>query len=163
MSEEMNHVTVKSLIVNGKEHVEDVETEVGVFKVRPLTKGEKDRIAAIENRGATTNASGKGRKMQRGGDPDVDVTIDHEKLAEAQAEAFNLTLACGLSVGDEKVTVEDIKKLDVPDRVLDTIYIKIRLISGVATRDVAAFPGDSERTGLSVVDDNGPPPPVENS
>lgn len=138
-----NLVSIHSLLMNGADHIETVETEIGDFEYRPLTKGEKGQIKAVRLRGIVTSA--KATKMEgiEGMSPNTSIDVDLEKMAIANNEAFNLTLAYGLSVREEKITVEEIEKLTVKNDILDIVFKAINEISGIGEDELRPFPKNS--------------------
>lgn len=132
-------ISIQSLLVNGAEHVETVETEIGDFEYRPLTKGERDQIKAVKLRGIVTSA--KATKMEgiENMSPNASIDVDLEKMSTAEDEAFNLTLAYGLSVKDKIITVDDIKKLAVKNEILNIVFKAINEISGIGEDDLRPF------------------------
>ena len=55
----MDYIDVKSLIVNGKNHISDCATDAGIFRIRALTLGERAEIQSRAMAGIkTTGAKG---------------------------------------------------------------------------------------------------------
>ena len=118
----------KALLLAGNKHSEDVATSMGVFKIRPLTEGEKARIEAVSVKGI--KASGKSNAMQS-----LDVTMDLDTMVANDYEVKAMTLAADLSVGQEKWGANDVKSISLPPDVISLLLTKIREISGMANVD----------------------------
>jgi len=129
--EPAQRVKLSSLLINGAAHVELIETEIGVFGVRPLTNGERAQVKARRGMGLKQ----KTRVDPVTGQPSgaIDMEIDLEKSELADEEAKFLALAFGLSVEGESYSVRDIKRWTAPEGVLDTLYERICEISGMAS------------------------------
>jgi len=146
----MEDVNLESLVVNGKNHVEPVETEIGIFYVRPLTVGEKAALKIMPWK--SINASIK-TDMKKGSVPkDMDVTIGMDVMRAAQDEQKFATLAHGLSCRGKMWTLEKIKNMTISEKILDVLFEKILVISEVSKEELRPFsefrsglqPGDSD-------------------
>jgi hypothetical protein len=135
----MEEVNLESLVVNGSDHVEPVETEIGLFHVRPLTIGEKALLKTLPwksiNASATADMIKPGESMPK----DMNISIGVDVIREMQNEQKFLTLSYGLSCRKKTMTVEKVKSMTVSDKVIDTLFEKILEISGVSIEDLKPF------------------------
>ena len=139
----MEYVT-KELLLNGIKHVEEVETPLGIFKIRPLSDGEKARVQSITVKGIM--ARGKRDNMM-----DLDVTVDMEAMVLNEAESRFQMLAYGLSAEKTVFTVADVKNCNLDPAIRDRLLAEIRRISGLPSGEEALrrFREQQARPGIS--------------
>ena len=146
----MEDVKLESLIINGKDHGEPIETDIGIFYIRPLTIGEKTTLKAmpLKSLGAvSTQTDGKG-----GVPKDINVSVNVAAMQEAQTEQRILTLAYGLSCRGKTFTPDKIKQWTVSEKILDILYEKILEISEVSIKSLQPFSTIIGGVGDSVSD-----------
>jgi len=146
----MEDVILESLVINGKEHGEPVETELGVFYVRPLTIGEKAILKAMPFKSLgdiSALTDGKGTIPK-----DINVSVNIASMQEKQVEQRILTLAYGLSCKGKKFTSENIKQWTIAEKILDVIYEKILKISEVSIASLQPFSAIIRGSGASIPD-----------
>lgn len=104
----------------GKEAIETVtiefEDEKADFTIRPLTSGELSKLQAIEKKKLNVKVALENGKRKKTSvsedDPKVqDVNINTGEFTESQAEAMYKAIAWSLSIDDEIVPVEMVKKM----------------------------------------------------
>ena len=127
---------IRSLIANGINHSEFVETEIGQFEIRPLSMGEKAEIEAMGASGLKTSAKADGRNPNM----DAIISIDMSAIKQAENEARFKTLAYGLSTKNKTaLKVEDIKKLVIKEEVIEQVYKRICEISELNAEGLLPF------------------------
>lgn len=115
----------KERLLKGIRLVEEVRTRMGIFKVRPLTEGEKARVESLSVRGI--KAKGNRQSFNN-----MDLEMEMEKVVENEWEVRCHILAAGLSVDKANTfTVGDIKSLSLDKEVSTQLVTQIRSISGM--------------------------------
>lgn len=150
-------VNIESLIVNGSNHFEVVETSIGKFKIRPLEIGER----AIVESGAYSGISTKTKAIipQTRAEAylskppkEADIDLNIKDLHVAEWDTKFMAVAFGLSVKPKKYKPEQIRKMNIPKSDFFTLYNAIMKITEVDASDVSKF---SEESNGSVPDDVG--------
>jgi len=115
----------KELLLKGTKHREEVETEVGVFTIRPLNKGEQARADSLAVRGIKTKGKASNAK-----DPDME--MDMEGLIKNDWDVKFHVIACGLSVDKRnKFSPGEVRMMDVPNKIMNALAERIKEISGM--------------------------------
>lgn len=141
-----DYVTLESLLVNGTKHAEEVETSVGTFQVRPLSKGERDTVKSIGQRGIRTDMDMPVREaMQNRNDKSaglpqsVKINLDMETLTASSDAAQNQLVAFGLSVESKSYKPRDVERARLSDDDFNLLVGKILEISDMKLEDVEFF------------------------
>jgi hypothetical protein len=152
----------KERLLQGAKKIEEVETPLGIVKIRPLTEAEKAKIESLGMKGIT--AKSKDGKMDG-------MELNMESILANDHESLVLLLSWGLST-DERYQPKEIKEATIDPAVRDLLVAKIREISGMGegtSMIVDAFRQESRRQrtgnapliGNAVVPDGGDnSPPV---
>lgn len=133
----------------GKEAIETVtiefEDEKAEFTIRPLTSGELSKLQAIEKKKLNVKVAlenGKRKKTSVSEDDTKvqDVNINTGEFTESQAEAMYKAIAWSLSIDDEIVPVEMVKKMmpGMPE-VLFTEVIRISKLTESDLTSIKSF------------------------
>ena len=133
----------------GKEAIETVtiefEDEKADFTIRPLTSGELSKLQAIEKKKLNVKVAlenGKRKKTSVSEDDTKvqDVNINTGEFTESQAEAMYKAIAWSLSIDDEIVPVEMVKKMmpGMPE-VLFTEVIRISKLTESDLTSIKSF------------------------
>jgi len=119
----------KELLLKGVEHVEEVETEMGVFRLRPLTDGEKAKVDALAVRGM----KGKSKRSEMG---DMEMEVDLESVTNNTWDISFHILAYGLSADRKQSwSPNEVKNLTLPKTVRELLVATIRRISGLESAE----------------------------
>lgn len=142
----------KAMLLEGSAWTEDVETDQGLFRVRPLTGGEKAKIAALRVKGF----KGQGK----GANPDnMDYNMDMEAAVTNEWEATFYILSFGLSVkGGEVWSLRDVKAANFERETKAKLVSAIKRISGMEVtvkEALANFRPDEGREPPSPTDSSG--------
>lgn len=134
----------KERLLRGAAMVEEFETEVGIFKIRPLNKGEQAKADTLAIRGIKTKG-----KASTARDPEME--MDVETLIKNDWDVKFHIIACGLSVEKTKFTAGEVRMFQIPNTVMDQLADRIREISGMKeVNDMLQkfrLDGDGERAG----------------
>ncbi len=133
----------------GKEAIETVtiefEDEKADFTIRPLTSGELSKLQSIEKKKLNVKVAlenGKRKKTSVSEDDTKvqDVNINTGEFTESQAEAMYKAIAWSLSIDDEIVPVEMVKKMmpGMPE-VLFTEVIRISKLTESDLTSIKSF------------------------
>ena len=133
----------------GKEAIETVtiefEDEKADFTIRPLTSGELSKLQAIEKKKLNVKVAlenGKRKKTSVSEDDTKvqDVNINTGEFTESQTEAMYKAIAWSLSIDDEIVPVEMVKKMmpGMPE-VLFTEVIRISKLTESDLTSIKSF------------------------
>ena len=113
----------------------DWEGEELVFKLRPLTSGELNKLQTIEKKGFVmkvgVGAKGKRQSVQTN---NTDVDINAGEFTQYQSEALYKAVAWGLSVNGENVKPEQVEAL--PAGLPEQIFVEIVRISNIKDNDL---------------------------
>lgn len=136
-------VLSKADLISGKDNIQEVKIESlnDTIFLRPLTRGEWDKIEEIETASmgkftTTEKAMGSRRRsrqkssMESQGEIDVHATTKASKKAQTQAVLYSINN----DNNPDKFTVNDINLFSV--NVFNEIYNKVREISGVDEEDL---------------------------
>ena len=137
----MDEVNFESLVINGSNHIEPVETEIGLFKVRPLTIGERSQIKAMAWRAISARKDKKSQLDK----PDMDISLSMDAVKESQDEQRFMVLAKGLSCNGKEFEIEQIKSWIIKESILDLLFDRILAISEVSIEDLKPFSEISAR------------------
>lgn len=148
-----NPFLTKTRLLQGAALVEEVETELGVFRIRPLTDGERARADALAVRGITT----KGRPSEI---QDAEVQMDLEMVTSNEWEVKFFILAAGLSISKdpkERFSVGEVKLMRLGEAIITKLLNRIRYISGMPDAEelVRRFRGKQPGSGLNPPDSSG--------
>ena len=130
----------------GKEAIETVtiefEDEKADFTIRPLTSGELSKLQAIEKKKLNVKVAlenGKRKKTSVSEDDTKvqDVNINTGEFTESQAEAMYKAIAWSLSIDDEIVPVEMVKKM-MPG-MPEVLFTEVILISKLTESDLTSI------------------------
>jgi len=143
----------KERLLKGASKVEEVETDLGVFRIRALNNGEKAHVESMAVKGLSqTRALGPdGKPVKEGGT----MTVDLELAIKNDWDVKFFILSCGLSVeksGKERWSPGDVRALDLPQDVFDLLLNSIGELSGLkkgkgVAELVGNFPEDDDRAG----------------
>lgn len=115
----------KAKLLEGVEEVEQVQTSMGTFKIRPMTEGEKMRAEALVFKGL--KASGGIGNLEN-----LKIEGDAEQIFKNQGEYEFYIIMCGLNIKDgEKWSIQDVKNIKYKPTVKDTLLRRIQAISGL--------------------------------
>lgn len=153
MSENASELLTKQKLIRGREYAEDVDIKElgGKVRLRSLTDGEFNEVKLLGMK--AIKASGVA------GREDVNIDLDIEALAENQYLGKALIAAYGLSVGNEKWSPADVKKLPVGSA--DQIAKEVLRITNISEDELDFFrpfrgggradDADSERVSIQPV------------
>lgn len=133
----------------GKDAVETItiefENKTADFTIRPLTSGELSKLQAIEKKKLNVKVAlenGKRKKTTVSEDDTKvqDVNINTGEFTESQAEAMYKAIAWSLSVDDEIILPEDVKKMmpGMPELIFEHV-IRISKLSESDLTSVKSF------------------------
>lgn len=133
----------------GKDAVETItiefEDKTADFTIRPLTSGELTKLQAIEKKKLNVKVAlenGKRTKTTVSEDDTKvqDVNINTGEFTESQAEAMYKAIAWSLSVDDEIILPEDVKKMmpGMPELIFEHV-IRISKLSESDLTSVKSF------------------------
>jgi hypothetical protein len=134
-------VDLDSLVVNGTKHVQNLDTTIGRFRIRPLSLGEKSTLKFLPWK--TMNPKTADDKIDESEIKDSDVLRGLHVTEEKDQQKFQ-AIAWGLSIKKE-VTVEKIRAMIMPKEIVKVLYEKILEISEVTEDDLQPFPSVSKR------------------
>ena len=115
----------------GTSNIETINIDGVEVRIRPLSAGELSKLQSIEKKGFTMkigmNNKGKRTSVESN---NTDMDINAGEFSQYQSEALFQGVAYGLSIEDEKVTVQDVEQLPagVPERIFEEI-IRISTLS----------------------------------
>ena len=119
----------------GTEATETIEVCGEEVEIRPLTSGELSKLQTIEKKGnvmkESVGAKGKRQSIQTN---NTDVDINAGDFTQYQSEALYKAVAWGLSIGNEKVTPEQVEAL--PAGLPEQIFKEIVRISNIQDNDL---------------------------
>lgn len=122
----MSNLDIIQKLTVGKDDVTEVNIEYDgteyPFTIRPLTSGEISKLEGLEKKSLVFKTGVKnGRRQTINTKNDVDVNAG--RFTEDRITAMYQAIALSLSVGDEKVTVDDVKGLKpgLPERLFDHV------------------------------------------
>lgn len=140
----------KARLLQGTRCIEEVSTPLGVFRVRPLSEGEKARIEALSVKGI--KAKGKREAFAN-----MDLEMEMEQVVANDWEVRFHVLAFGLSVDKANTyTVAEVRSMSLTREIVTQLVLKIRDISGMGR------PEDILRRFRSESGGTGPVDPAEN-
>lgn len=133
----------------GKDAVETItiefEDKTADFTIRPLTSGELSKLQAIEKKKLNVKVAlenGKRKKTTVSEDDTKvqDVNINTGEFTESQAEAMYKAIAWSLSVDDEIILPDDVKKMmpGMPELIFEHV-IRISKLSESDLTSVKSF------------------------
>ena len=108
----------------GTSNIETINIDGVEVRIRPLSAGELSKLQSIEKKGFTMkigmNNKGKRTSVESN---NTDMDINAGEFSQYQSEALFQGVAYGLSIEDEKVTVQDVEQLaaGVPERIFEEI------------------------------------------
>lgn len=137
----------KAQILNGRNYTERVYIPAleGEVVIRVLTAGETARAGAMETRDLSMSMDLAGDKKQIEESMALDINIEDMLLNEHRSNVY--VAACGLSVGDDTWTEDDVEAIK-PAEALEQIAKEVRRISkisGSMMENIAQFRGDPGR------------------
>ena len=129
-------LTTKEQLLSGEDYFEKVQTDMGTFKIRSLTEGEKTRAEAMVARGMVAKNSPINPSV-------FTMEGEGEKVMQNQSDCTHYIIACGLSVKPVKWTMDEVKKVTFKPGVVDILQKRIETLSGMG--GLAAIKAESFR------------------
>jgi len=121
----MSEYLTKQQLLEGAAHVEEVSTEIGIVRVRPLTNGEQAAAEAIAMKGVKA----KGRAMDLN-NPEVE--LNPEQGVRNDWQFIFHVAACGMSIDKHnKWTVKELENSTIKKTILLKLVDRIKDISGM--------------------------------
>lgn len=133
-------ILTKAAVLRGIKNTETVSTSIGLFEIRPLKEGEKNKADAMLLRGI--KASGNAQSM---GNMNMEGAGDVMVANQSNQQMF--ILSCGLSVeGKEKWSVHDVENMTLTPLDRATLVSRIRKLSHMPGAEEVAenFRSDSD-------------------
>ena len=131
----MSNLEMLERLTLGTEATETIEVGGEMIEIRPLTSGELSKLQTIEKKSFVmkvgVGAKGKRTSVQAN---NTDVDINAGEFTQYQNEALYKAVAWGLSIGDEKVTPEQVENL--PAGMPEQIFQEIVRISNITNNDL---------------------------
>lgn len=128
MSDEQRHIVTKDELLSGTKNVHEIETRIGVFRVRPLNYTERAHAEAMAVRGMSTKVTGTTKEEVE----DATVDVDAEKTTKCSYQSNAYILARAFSIpGETEWAVDEIDKIVLPDDVKNQLLREIYRISGL--------------------------------
>ncbi len=123
MSEDL--FLTKARLLQGADYTEDIETDMGVFRIRPLTDGEKAKFEALAVKGVKAEPVGNNNQ-------NLKMSADMEQLLLNQHEAEFYLIACGLSFDNRHdFKPAEIKRIIFKGNSRALLVAKIKEVSGM--------------------------------
>ena len=131
----MSNLEMLERLTLGTEATETINVNGEEVEIRPLTSGELSKLQTIEKKGFVmkVGVGAKGKRTNVNTNM-TDVDINAGEFTQYQNEALFKAVAWGLSIGNEKVTPEQVEKL--PAGIPEQIFNEIIRISNINDNDL---------------------------